>query len=144
MASGKASDGSSRGGILLAYCGRTVKGESPLLIFPQVFQPESVIFNAHKISEGELYLVRDPIDVLKAFESGIENVDPFRRGGRSAFTTVLLGCKDARTHACRPGRSSALCSIRPIKNRQSRSSSANRFPDRTGFCAREVFEQRQG
>ena len=51
------------------------------------------------------------------------------------FYPVLLGCTGARTHAWGPGRSSAPCAIRPIKNRQSRSSSTNRFPDRTGFCA---------
>jgi len=74
----------SRDGVLLAYCGRAVKGESPLLIFPQGFQPETVVFNAHKVSEGELYLVRDPLDVLKAFENGIENVVAFLTDGITA------------------------------------------------------------
>lgn len=64
----------SRDGLLLAYCGRTVKNESPMLLFPSGFDPHSTIFNAHRVMEGELYLVRDPLDVLKAFESGIENV----------------------------------------------------------------------
>ncbi len=63
-------------------------------------------------------------------------------GGRSAFTNVLLGCNGARTHACCPGRSSAQCSIRPIKKRQSRSSSANRFPDRT-VCVQDRFLSRR-
>ena len=74
----------SRYGLLLAYCGRAVKGESPLLTFPQGFQPESVIFNAHKAEEGELYLVRDPLQVLTAFENGIENVVCFLTDGISA------------------------------------------------------------
>ena len=64
----------SREGVLLAYCGRTVKNESPMLLFPSGFDPHSTIFNAHRVTEGELYLVRDPLDVLKASESGIENV----------------------------------------------------------------------
>src|ERR1700730_9371333 len=74
----------SRDGVLLAYCGRTVKNESPVLLFPSGFDPLSTIFNAHRVMEGELYLVRDPLDVLKAFESGIENVVSFRTEGITA------------------------------------------------------------
>jgi len=48
-------------GTLLAYCGRTVKDESPALLFPNGFNPASAIFNAHRITKGELYLVRDPV-----------------------------------------------------------------------------------
>ena len=66
-----------KAGLLLAYCGRTVKGESPTLTFPNGFNPADHIFNAHKVTEGELYLVRDPLQVLTAFESGIENVVSF-------------------------------------------------------------------
>lgn len=64
-------------GKLLAYCGRTVKGESPTLIFPKGFEPESVIFNAHRIGEGELYATRDPLSVLTAHETAITNVVAF-------------------------------------------------------------------
>lgn len=67
----------STSGGLLAYCGRTVKGESPTLTFPNGFQPADVIFNAHRVVGGELYLVRDPLQVLAAYESGIENVVSF-------------------------------------------------------------------
>jgi DNA primase (bacterial type) len=67
----------SKEGTLMAYCGRTVKRESPTLTFPNGFQPADHIFNAHKVAEGELYLVRDPLQVLTAFESGIENVVSF-------------------------------------------------------------------
>ena len=52
----------SRDGVLLAYCGRTVKNESPILLFPSGFDPHSTIFNAHRATEGELYLVRDPLE----------------------------------------------------------------------------------
>jgi DNA primase len=70
-----------RSGTLLAYCGRTVKDESPQLLFPNGFNPASAIFNAHKVTKGELYLVRDPLQVLQAFESGIENVVAFLTDG---------------------------------------------------------------
>ena len=64
-------------GILIAYCGRAVKDESPLLLFPNGFDPRIAIFNANRIAEGDLFLVRDPLQVLTAHESGIENVVAF-------------------------------------------------------------------
>ena len=64
-------------GILLAYCGRAVHDESPLLLFPNGFDPRTTIFNAHRIVEGDLFLVRDPLQVLTAHENGIENVVAF-------------------------------------------------------------------
>jgi DNA primase len=64
-------------GTLLAYCGRAVKDESPLLLFPNGFDPRIAIFNANRIVEGDLFLVRDPLQVLTAHESGIENVVAF-------------------------------------------------------------------
>ena len=41
------------------------------------FDPHSVIFGAHKVQAGELYLVRDPLQVLTAYEAGVENVVAF-------------------------------------------------------------------
>jgi hypothetical protein len=61
-------------GSLLAYCGLTVRDESPALIFPNGFISACTIFNAHHITKGELYLVRDPLQTLQAFETGVENV----------------------------------------------------------------------
>ena len=66
-----------RAGALLAYAGRAVKDESPSLIFPNGFDPRGAIFNAHRIVEGDLFLVRDPLQVLTAHENGIENVVAF-------------------------------------------------------------------
>jgi DNA primase len=66
-----------RAGTLLAYCGRAVNDESPSLIFPNGFDPRGAIFNAHRIVEGDLFLVRDPLQVLTAHESGIENIVAF-------------------------------------------------------------------
>jgi DNA primase len=66
-----------RAGTLLAYCGRALKDESPSLIFPNGFDPRGAIFNAHRIIEGDLFLVRDPLLALTAHDSGIENVVAF-------------------------------------------------------------------
>ena len=60
-------------GNLVAYCGRTVGHDSPSLIFPNGFRPEEHIFNANRIGEGELVLMRDPLDVLLANQNGIDN-----------------------------------------------------------------------
>jgi DNA primase len=79
-----------RDGKLLAYCGRAVKDESPTLIFPNGFNPASVIFNADRIGTGELYLVRDPLQVLAAHQSGIDNVVAFLTDGISAQQLEML------------------------------------------------------
>ena len=73
-----------RTGTLVAYCGRATGGDSPALIFPNGFDPRAVIFNAHRIGEGDLFLVRDPLQVLAAFENGIENVVAFLTDGIGA------------------------------------------------------------
>ncbi len=64
-------------GTLVAYCGRAVNGESPTLIFPNGFSPTEHIFGAHRITPGPLYLMRDPLDVLKAHDGGIDNAVSF-------------------------------------------------------------------
>jgi DNA primase len=64
-------------GTLIAYCGRAVRGESPNLIFPNGFRPEEHIFNAHRIGQGEIVLVHDPLDALRALQNGIDNVVSF-------------------------------------------------------------------
>lgn len=60
-------------GTLLAYCGRAVGGEDPRLIFPKDFAPEGHLFNADRIGEGELSVLRDPLDALLAIQAGLEN-----------------------------------------------------------------------
>lgn len=59
-------------GRLLAYCGRSY--EDGDLVFPSGFEPEYYLFNANRIEEGDLYLTRDPLEVLLAYENGVENV----------------------------------------------------------------------
>ena len=66
-----------RGGALLAYCGRAEKEESPTPIFPNGFDPRGAIFNAHRVVEGDLFPVRDPLHALTAHEGGMENVVAF-------------------------------------------------------------------
>jgi hypothetical protein len=80
---GYASSGVNRGrlalpiagkdGTVIGYCGRATRGESPTLIFPNGLNPHDHIFGADRVTSEPLYLVRDPIDVLKAFESGCGN-----------------------------------------------------------------------
>jgi DNA primase len=77
-------------GNLLAYCGRAVNDESPLLLFPNGFDPRTTIFNAQRIGEGDLFLVRDPLQVLTAYESGIENVVAFLTENRTALQLEQL------------------------------------------------------
>jgi DNA primase len=79
-----------RDGMLLAYCGRAVRDETLTLTFPSGFDPASVIFNAERIVEGELNLVRDPLRVLTAHESGIDNVVAFLTAGISARQLEML------------------------------------------------------
>jgi hypothetical protein len=58
-----------------------VKDESPALLFPNGFNPACAIFSAHRVTKGDPYPVRDPLQVLQAFESGIENVVAFLADG---------------------------------------------------------------
>ena len=64
-------------GVLVAYCGQALNGESPALIFPKDFVPEEFVFNIYRIKECSIYLMREPFAVLKAFDGGIENAVAF-------------------------------------------------------------------
>jgi DNA primase len=63
----------AKDGAVVGYVGRALKDETPTLLFPNGLSPSEFIFGADKVTEGELYLVRDPIDVLRASENGVEN-----------------------------------------------------------------------
>jgi DNA primase len=103
---GYASSGSNRGrlalplhdrdGNLIGFCGRSLKEESPMLAFPNGVNPHEFIFNAHRISEGELYLVRDPLDVLKAYEAGVENVVAFLTDISAQQVEMLAALMDSK------------------------------------------------
>ena len=65
-------------GTLVAYVGIAVSDEqSPRLHFPNGFDPQTVIFGADRITDGPLSLVRDPLQAIVAWQSGIENVITF-------------------------------------------------------------------
>lgn len=70
-------------GNLVAYCGQTVRNETPALIFPNGFDPVTGMFNAHRMAEfiddgdGEVILVHDPIEVMLAWQNGIPNTVSF-------------------------------------------------------------------
>lgn len=71
-----------RSRILIAYCGHAVNSDNQSLIFPKGFNPYEHIFNAQRIGddndgEGELILVRDPLQVLLAWQNGVTNVVSF-------------------------------------------------------------------
>lgn len=79
-----------RQGAVVCFCGRSVKDETPLLVFPRDFDPREHIFGAHRVTQGELYVVRDPLQVLTAFEAGMENVVAFLTDGISAQQWEML------------------------------------------------------
>lgn len=83
-------------GVLVAYCGRAVRGESPELLFPNGFDPSHVIFGAHRVREGFLYLVKDPLDVLRAFDSGVTNVVAFLTAMTPDWLEMLASLMDER------------------------------------------------
>lgn len=83
----------NRQGQLLAYCGRAVREESPTLIFPNGFQPETILFNAERVAKnGDLYLCRDPLKVLEAVENGIppESVVSFLTDGITSLQFSIV------------------------------------------------------
>jgi DNA primase len=67
----------SKVGSIVGYAGRAVGGETPTLSFPNGLSPAEFIFAAHRVTEGELHLVRDPLEVMRAYENGVENVVAF-------------------------------------------------------------------
>lgn len=81
-------------GSVLAYCGRALGDQQPALIFPNGVNPAEYIFGAHRVKEGELFLVREPLDVLKAADNGIENVVSFLTEGITSaqlqYLSVLM------------------------------------------------------
>ena len=60
---------------VVGYCGMALSDQQqPFLIFPNGVVPSDYIFGAHRVAKGELYLVRTPLDVLRAWDSGADNV----------------------------------------------------------------------
>jgi hypothetical protein len=49
-----------RDGTIAGFIGRAIGQETPKLVFPNGFRPKAYIFNATRVTGGDLYLVRDP------------------------------------------------------------------------------------
>lgn len=64
-------------GAIIGFFGRSLKDETPMLTFPNGLDPSTHIFGADRVKAGHLTLLRDPLDVLRAAESGCENVVAF-------------------------------------------------------------------
>jgi hypothetical protein len=84
-----------RKGGFVCYFGRALAGESPALVFPNGTDTTH-IFNAHRVKEGELYLVRDPLEALQAYEAGIENVVAFLAPITAGMLDQLSSLMDER------------------------------------------------
>jgi DNA primase len=84
-----------RQGCFVCYFGRALGSESPTLAFPNGTDTTH-IFNAHRIKEGELYLVRDPLAALQAYESGVENVVAFLAPVTAGMLEQLASLMDER------------------------------------------------
>ena len=89
----------ARDGTVIAYCGQALTDQQqPALIFPNGVTPSEHIFGADRVKEGELVLVRDPIDVLKAYDNGIENVVSFLTEGISSAQLQYLSALMDEAH----------------------------------------------
>ena len=62
-----------RDGNILGFAGRSLNDEQPALTIPNGINPQEIIFGGERVEQGTLYLVRDVLDVLKAYESGVTN-----------------------------------------------------------------------
>jgi DNA primase len=63
-----------RDGNTLGFAGRALSDEQPALTIPNGINPQEIIFGGDRVEAGTLYLVRDVLDVLRAHESGVQNV----------------------------------------------------------------------
>ena len=65
-------------GKLVGFVGRALReDQEPILKFPKNLDPSAHIFNAHRVSPGEVFMVNDPLEVLLAYENGVQNVISF-------------------------------------------------------------------
>ncbi len=68
----------AKDGTLLAYVGIAVDREqSPQNLLPSNFDGSTALLGADRMQAGPLFLVRSPLDLLLAFENGVENVVSF-------------------------------------------------------------------
>lgn len=86
----------SADGVLRGYVGRNLTDEGSALKFPNGVEPERYLFGTVRVAE-ELYLTRDPLDVLKMHEAGIEGAVCFLTETISVEQlTSLMALMDAK------------------------------------------------
>lgn len=79
-----------RQGNVLGYVGQALGEQQPAILVPNGVDVGLAIFGAHRVTEGPLALVRDPLAVLSACENGIENAVAFLTEGISAEQLIAL------------------------------------------------------
>jgi hypothetical protein len=62
-----------RDGNIVGFVGRVLADEQPASVVPNGINSDKIIFSADRVEQGTLDLVRDVLDVLKAYESGVTN-----------------------------------------------------------------------
>jgi hypothetical protein len=79
-----------RQGKVLCYCGKALGEEQPQLLFPKDFDPGGLLFGWERIEATDvLYVARDPLEVLRAFEGGITSIVAFLGNATSDVLQVL-------------------------------------------------------
>lgn len=68
-----------RTGTVLCYCGRALGSEQPELVYGvDSLDPKAILFGWDRVEKSDsLYVVGDPVEVLRAHEGGITNVVSF-------------------------------------------------------------------
>jgi hypothetical protein len=63
------------GNALLGYVARSVKkDQDPLFMWPKDLSGDGLLFNAHRVKTGELFLFSDPIKVILAYQHNFQAV----------------------------------------------------------------------
>jgi hypothetical protein len=82
-------------GNVLGYVGRALTEEQqPKLVIPNGVEVEGVIFGKIEQGIGELYLMRDVLDVLRAHEGGLQAVCVLTEGLSALQLQVLAALMD--------------------------------------------------
>lgn len=83
-----------RAGKCVGYLGYALKGEQPKIIAPNGVNVAEHIFGAVRVKPGHIYLVKDPLEVLRAYENGVTNVVSFLTDITPASLTMLTSLCD--------------------------------------------------
>lgn len=80
----------AKDGTVVGYIGRAILDDPPILTFPNGLVPQNHIFGSDRVTAGPIFLVRDPIEVLKAYETGCGNAVCFLTEDISALQLECL------------------------------------------------------